>query len=93
MTGPNPIRKRQEFDNGLYVLESMTAPGFPGPEQFGTGRIVRIEHSGAQRTIASGLTFPTAMTFGPDGALYVSNIGFGVPIPGAGQIVRVEVTD
>src|SRR5438477_8237326 len=32
-------------------------------------------HSGAQRTIASGLTFPTAMTFGPDGALYVSNIG------------------
>ena len=33
------------------------------------------------------------MTFGPDGALYVSNIGFGVPIPGAGQIVRVEVTD
>lgn len=93
VTGPNPIRKRQEFDNGLYVLESMTAPGFPGPEQFGTGRIVRIEHSGAQRTIASGLTFPTAMTFGPDGALYVSNIGFGVPIPGAGQIVRVEVTD
>jgi osmotically-inducible protein OsmY len=30
------------------------------------------------------------MTFGPDGALYVSNFGFGAP-PGAGQIVRIEV--
>lgn len=77
----------------LYALESMTAPGFPGPGQLGTGKIVRIEHSGARQTIASGLTFPTALTFGPDGALYVSNFGFGVPIPGAGQIVRVEVTN
>ena len=30
------------------------------------------------------------MTFGPDGALYVSNYGFGFP-PGAGQIVKVTV--
>ncbi len=73
----------------LYVLESMTAPGFPGPAQVGTGTIVRIEHSGARTTIATGLSFPTAMTFGPDGALYVSNFGFAVP--GAGQIVRVRV--
>jgi hypothetical protein len=27
--------------------------------------------------IASGLFLPSAMTFGPDGALYVSNVGFG----------------
>ena len=40
----------------LFVLESMTAPGFPG-------------------------------------ALYVSNIGFGPPVPGLGQIVRVAVAD
>jgi len=72
----------------LYVLESMTAPGFPGPAQVGTGTIVRIDHSGAVETIASGLTFPTAMTFGPDGALYVSNLGFAV---GVGQILRITV--
>lgn len=78
-------------DGRLYVLESMTAPGFPGPGELGTGMIVRVEDSGALTTIASGLTFPAAMTFGPDGALYVSNIGFGVPFPDAGQIVRVTV--
>jgi sugar lactone lactonase YvrE len=73
----------------LYVLESMTAAGDPGPPQFGTGMIVRIEHSGAKTTIATGLTLPTGMTFGPDGALYVSNLGFAGP--GAGQIVKITV--
>jgi hypothetical protein len=74
----------------LYVLESMTAPGFPGPAQLGTGKIVRIEHSGAVKTIASGFTFPTGMTLGPDGAFYVSNLGFAV---GAGEILRVVVPE
>jgi sugar lactone lactonase YvrE len=74
----------------LYVLESMTQPGNPGPAQFGSGMIVRIEHSGAVTTIATGLTFPTGMTFGPDGALYVSNLGFAGP--GAGQILKVDVS-
>src|SRR5581483_3925982 len=69
----------------LYVLESMTAPGLPGPSELGTGMIVRLDRSGHQQTIATGLSFPTAMTFGPDGALYVSNLGFAGP--GAGQIV------
>ena len=75
----------------LYVLESMTAAGFPGPAELGTGTIVRINHSGQAETIATGLSFPTAMTFGPDGALYVSNLGFAGP--GAGQILRVAVSD
>jgi hypothetical protein len=73
----------------LYALESMTAPGGPGPAELGTGMIVRIDHSGATTTIATGLSFPTAMTFGPDGALYVSNLGFAGP--GAGQILKVTV--
>jgi hypothetical protein len=77
------------FDNRdrLYVLESMTNPGFP-PVQSGSGKVVRIDPSGAQTVIASGLNFPSAMTFGPDGALYVSNFGFGPPL---GQIVRIEL--
>jgi glucose/arabinose dehydrogenase len=78
-------------DGRLYVLESMTAAGFPGPSQVGTGMVVRIDPSGRTRTVASGLSFPTAMRFGPDGALYVSNMGFGGP--GAGQIVRVKIRD
>jgi hypothetical protein len=72
----------------LYILESMTAAGFPSPAQFGSGKIVRLDHSGAVETIATGLSFPAGMTFGPDGALYVSNFGFGPPF---GQIVRVTV--
>ena len=74
----------------LYVLESMTAPGFPGPGQLGTGTVVRVRHHGSVETVASGLSFPTAMTFGPDNKLYVSNFGFATP-PGAGQIVRIDV--
>jgi len=42
--------------------------------------------------IVTGLTTPTAMTFGPDRRLYISNNGYGAP-PGAGQIVRVDVSD
>jgi hypothetical protein len=78
-----------DFDlwGNLYVLESMTAPGFPGPGEFGTGKIVRINLIGQTSTIATGLTFPTGMTIGPDGALYVSNLGFAGP--GAGQILRI----
>jgi hypothetical protein len=81
------------FDNRdrLYVLESMTNPGFPGPGQFGSGKIVRIDPSGAQTVVASGLSLPSAMTIGPDGALYVSNIGLGAPPLGLGQILRITV--
>ena len=77
------------FDNRgrLYVLETFDVAGFPTPF---TGDILRIDGSGQVETIASGLAFPTAMTFGPDGNLYVSNFGFGFP-PGAGQIVKVSV--
>jgi len=80
-----------DHEGRLYVLESMTAPGFPGPAQIGTGTVVRIDHSGKVETIATGMSFPTAMTFGPDDALYVSNLGFAGP--GAGQILRIVVSD
>jgi hypothetical protein len=75
----------------LYVLESMTNPGFPGPGELGTGKVVQMDPSGKTKVIATGLSFPTAMTLGPDGALYVSNLGFGGPTPGLGQIVRITI--
>jgi len=73
----------------LYALETDTVAGFPGPAAVGTGQVVRVNHDGTQTTIANGLTFPTAMTFGPDGRLYVSNQGYAFP-PGAGQIVVIN---
>ena len=75
----------------IYVLETDTVAGFPGARCGRHGHGGAVNGDGSLTTIASGLTFPTGMTFGPDGALYVSNLGFGVPVPGAGQIVRIKL--
>jgi hypothetical protein len=69
----------------MYVLEMSPATGFPVPF---IGRVRRLDPSGGAETIVEGLALPTAITFGPDGNLYVSNFGFGFPA-GAGQIVRI----
>jgi hypothetical protein len=77
----------------MYVLENTTGNSFPTP---GTGKVVRMDHPDGgnhdrdQTVIADGLFLPTALTFGPDGALYVSNVGFGGG-PGDGQVVRITV--
>ena len=72
----------------LYILENTTGDNEnPTP---GTGKVLRLTDSGLEE-IATGLSLPTAMTFGPDGALYVSNWGFGPPPIGMGQILRITV--
>jgi len=80
----------------MYVLETSYSTTDPGPEP-GTGRLIRILPNGKQEVLidsTSGvLVVPTGMTFGPDGALYISNIGYGAPPVGAGQILKVELTD
>ncbi len=82
------------FDNQgrLYALETTTGnlpkPPFMVP---GSGKVVRLSSAGSLETVASGLAFPTAMTFGPDGRLYVSNKGFGFK-EGEGEIIRVSVS-
>src|SRR5438067_3059563 len=58
----------------MYVLETSMAPGDPTPF---TGKVIRVDRSGHQTEIASGLFFLTGMTLGPDGALYVTNVGCG----------------
>ncbi|HEX9252564.1 MAG TPA: ScyD/ScyE family protein [Ignavibacteriaceae bacterium] len=74
--------------DNLYVLETSSVDGFPTPE---TGKIIKVSPSGLKSVIVDNLFFPTGMTFGPDGALYVSNKGFGPPIPGLGEILRIAV--
>jgi hypothetical protein len=69
----------------LYALELSTSPGGPTP---GTGAIVRLSHGMPVRTVVSGLTFPTGMTVGPDGAFYVSERGLGFGA-GQGRILRI----
>ena len=69
-----------------YVLETTEGGGFPVP---GTGRVVRLNLDGTRTVIVKGLFFPTAMRFGPDHRLYISNKGFGPPQPG--ELLRVDV--
>jgi hypothetical protein len=82
----------------MYVLELGTDPSTFNPF---TGQLVRIDPSGRQTVIVSNanapmMFFPSAMTFGPDGSLYVSNGGFGLPpmLPeGLGTILKIDITD
>jgi glucose/arabinose dehydrogenase len=74
-------------DGNLYVAELNAAGGFPAP---GTGVIVKISADGHhQSTIVSGLNFPTGITLGPDGNLYVSVFGLGGP----GQVLKVDIDE
>jgi len=74
----------------LYVLENTTGNPSPTP---GTGKILRIDGKHQYTEITTGLNLPTAMTFGPDGNLYVSTWGFGPPPVGLGTIVKVTVPE
>ncbi|HSS80994.1 MAG TPA: ScyD/ScyE family protein [Gaiellaceae bacterium] len=86
-TGVEQVLGLAFSDGKLYALESSATPGGPTP---GTGAIVRIGKNGPDKTIVSGLVFPTGMTAGPDEALYVSEQGFGFPA-GQGRVVRVPI--
>lgn len=78
----------------IYILETSYSTTDPGPEP-ATARLIRIEPNGDQEVLldaSSGiLSVASGMTLGPDGALYISNVGFGAPPIGLGQIVRVEI--
>ena len=60
----------------MYVLENTVGQPFPTP---GYGDVVRVDPSGKKTVVIKNLALPTAMTFGPDGALYISILGFGPP--------------
>ena len=66
----------------IYVLEFSNKAGFP---DVGRGRILRISGTAIEE-IVHGLSVPTAMKLGPDGFIYVSDLG-AAPA-GAGRILR-----
>lgn len=72
----------------MYVLETSTVGPYP---EAGRGRVVRVSPRGTKTTIADGLTYPTAITFGPDGALYVSANGY-FSADGEGQVLRIRLS-
>ena len=80
------------FDAGgaLYILE--VASGQPGPPPFnpglGTGRLVRKCPGGTPTELLAGLTFPSGIALGPDGAAYLTNLGTSSTL---GEVLRLEV--
>jgi hypothetical protein len=91
-TGLTTVLGTAWHDGHLYALESMSDSPvpFPAPTQEGAGKVVRINRDGSQTVVVAGLSLPSAMTFGPDGDLYISNHGFVAP---TGEIVRADVGD
>ncbi len=82
------------FDNRdrLYVLE--TTNGKRNEDEYttpGTGKVVMVNADGSKDEIATGLSNPTAMAYGPDGNLYVLNWGFGAAA-GGGEILKVTLS-
>lgn len=79
----------------LYVLETST--GNTGQYPFlipSSGQVTRIKQNDKHKVLITGLDAPTAMTFGPDGALYVSNRGHSMGLaPGQGEIIRFAAED
>lgn len=75
-------------DGLLYVLELSDAAA-PVPTA-GAGKVVRVLRNGQIEEVITGLVVPTGMTFGPEGRLYISNLGAA---GGAvGQILRFDIT-
>ena len=70
-----------------YVLEH-DADGIIPPLGPGVaGRLIRVNADGSQTVIPTpGLVKPGGMTFGPDGALYITNRSI---FPGTGEVVRL----
>jgi hypothetical protein len=73
-------------DGGLYVLEYASQSLLSADP---TGALIHLSPSGQRTTLVNdGLVFPTAMTIGPDEAIYVSNYG---AYAGIGQVLRIDV--
>ncbi|BAY42003.1 hypothetical protein NIES2111_63990 (plasmid) [Nostoc sp. NIES-2111] len=76
-----------DTNGNLYALQFANQPFYTGNLD---ASLIQIAPDGTRRTLLSGngLESATALTIGPDGAIYVSNKG---DRPNQGQVLRVEV--
>jgi len=82
-------------EGNLYVLQHATG----ALQQTGPGVLIRVTpdkaqssicaqyQAGTRTTVLSGLSRPTSVVIGPDGAIYVSNNGTSM---GGGQVLRIN---
>ena len=85
----------------LYVLQYFSPP-VCGYNPANSGAVIRVHHPGqpdeSRSTFITGLTRPTSLTVGPDGALYVTNRAVPAPVttttpaPGGTLLTRITVT-
>ncbi|MCO6042747.1 ScyD/ScyE family protein [Aeoliella sp. ICT_H6.2] len=75
-------------EGNLYVLQ-ISSNGLASMMGPGPGALFKIDGMTDERTliVSDGLLFPTSVLAGPDGALYVSNLGTS---PGGGQVLRLS---
>lgn len=79
-------------DGALYAAELTTGAGSGQQPPFvvpGSGKVVKQTGPSTSADVATGLTAPTALVFGPDGGLYVSGPGIG-SYNGEGMILRLD---
>jgi hypothetical protein len=74
----------------LYVLEASTVAGsFLGDP--GEGVLLRVRPGHGAEVVLSGIDFPSSVTVGLDGAVYVARNGIAPDANGTGQILRIQI--
>lgn len=77
-------------DGTLYALEMATNNSFTTGMEPGTGKLVRQTGPATAEEVVTGLDYPIALDWGPDGALYVAFPAYGAGNL-SGAIVRVDL--
>ena len=88
-----PIATAFAKDGTMYVLQY--AARFDSKKLryvVNTGGLFRVNKDGSKTPVVTNLMFPTAMIFGPDGALYITNFGNEANY-GEGTVIRVVPGD
>ena len=88
-----PIGTAFSKDGTMYVLQY--AAKFDSKKLryvVNTGGLFRVNKDGSKTPIVTKLMFPTAMIFGKDGALYVTDFG-NEANQGQGEVLKVDIGD
>lgn len=78
-------------DGTLYALQMATGNTFAGGMEPGTGTLVRQTGPATSEAVVTGLDYPIALDWGPDGALYVAFPAYGAGDL-SGAIVRIDLS-